>query len=191
MEPPVFIVSTGRCGSTMMSDIARLHPKLLSLSEFFVSLSNKSSHQPRPRRRAVLEHPERAVADGEPHVRQGLPGRPAALPLRPQARFPAGEPAAAPLHHLAAPDRRLRGALRRTRAGDPRPRHGADRRAVSLSCSTGCASGSAAPWRSSARAPRSCSSRSSATCFRRPASCTSIATVATPRSPCSITTISG
>jgi hypothetical protein len=42
MEPPVFIVSTGRCGSTMMSDIARLHPKLLSLSEFFVSLSNKS-----------------------------------------------------------------------------------------------------------------------------------------------------
>jgi putative sulfotransferase len=42
MEPPVFIVSTGRCGSTMMSDITRLHPKLLSLSEFFVSLSNKS-----------------------------------------------------------------------------------------------------------------------------------------------------
>lgn len=42
MKPPVFIVSTGRCGSTMMTDIVRLHPKLLSLSEFFVSLSNKS-----------------------------------------------------------------------------------------------------------------------------------------------------
>jgi putative sulfotransferase len=42
MKPPVFIVSTGRCGSTMMTDVVRLHPKLLSLSEFFVSLSNKS-----------------------------------------------------------------------------------------------------------------------------------------------------
>jgi Sulfotransferase family len=42
MTPPIFIVSTGRCGSTMMTDVVRLHPKLLSLSEFFVSLSNKS-----------------------------------------------------------------------------------------------------------------------------------------------------
>jgi Sulfotransferase family len=42
MEPPVFIVSTGRCGSTMMSDVVRLHPRLLSLSEFFVSLSHRS-----------------------------------------------------------------------------------------------------------------------------------------------------
>ena len=42
MKPPVFIVSTGRCGSTMMSDVVRLHPRLLSLSEFFVSLSNRS-----------------------------------------------------------------------------------------------------------------------------------------------------
>jgi putative sulfotransferase len=42
MESPVFIVSTGRCGSTMMSDIVRLHPRLLSLSEFFVSLSNRA-----------------------------------------------------------------------------------------------------------------------------------------------------
>jgi len=42
MKPPIFIVSTGRCGSTMMTDIVRLHPKLLSLSEFFVSLSNRS-----------------------------------------------------------------------------------------------------------------------------------------------------
>ena len=42
MKPPIFVVSTGRCGSTMMTDIVRLHPKLLSLSEFFVSLSNRS-----------------------------------------------------------------------------------------------------------------------------------------------------
>jgi putative sulfotransferase len=42
MRPPIFIVSTGRCGSTMMTDIVRLHPRLLSLSEFFASLSNRS-----------------------------------------------------------------------------------------------------------------------------------------------------
>ncbi len=32
---PVFVLSTGRCGSTMVSDILNLHPKVLSLSEFF------------------------------------------------------------------------------------------------------------------------------------------------------------
>ncbi len=38
MGPPVFIVSTGRCGSTMLSDMVRMHPKLLSVSEFFAML---------------------------------------------------------------------------------------------------------------------------------------------------------
>ena len=33
--PPVFILSTGRCGSTMVSDILNRHPDVLSLSEFF------------------------------------------------------------------------------------------------------------------------------------------------------------
>ena len=36
---PVFIVSTGRCGSTMLSDMVRLHPRLLSVSEFFSALA--------------------------------------------------------------------------------------------------------------------------------------------------------
>lgn len=31
---PIFIVGTGRCGSTMISDILNLHPEILSLSEF-------------------------------------------------------------------------------------------------------------------------------------------------------------
>ncbi len=31
---PIFIVGTGRCGSTMISDILNLHPEVLSLSEF-------------------------------------------------------------------------------------------------------------------------------------------------------------
>ncbi len=33
--PPVFVISTGRCGSTMISDMLNLHPRVLSLSEFF------------------------------------------------------------------------------------------------------------------------------------------------------------
>lgn len=33
--PPVFVLSTGRCGSTMVSNILNRHPEVLSLSEFF------------------------------------------------------------------------------------------------------------------------------------------------------------
>ena len=36
--PPVFVLSTGRCGSTMVSDILNRHPDVLSISEFFSSL---------------------------------------------------------------------------------------------------------------------------------------------------------
>ncbi|TMD09980.1 MAG: sulfotransferase [Chloroflexi bacterium] len=36
---PVVVVGTGRCGSTLISSILRLHQAVLSLSEFFVSLS--------------------------------------------------------------------------------------------------------------------------------------------------------
>ncbi len=39
MAAPVFIVSTGRCGLTMLSNMVRLHPKILSISEFFVYLA--------------------------------------------------------------------------------------------------------------------------------------------------------
>jgi hypothetical protein len=35
---PVLILSTGRCGSTMISEILNRHPRVLSLSEFFVPL---------------------------------------------------------------------------------------------------------------------------------------------------------
>lgn len=35
---PVFVVSTGRCGSTLLSNILRLHPSILSISEFFSML---------------------------------------------------------------------------------------------------------------------------------------------------------
>jgi putative sulfotransferase len=38
MPAGCFIVSTGRCGSTLLSDLLREHPALLSLSELFSSL---------------------------------------------------------------------------------------------------------------------------------------------------------
>lgn len=40
-SPPVFIVGTGRCGSTLMSNLVRLHPHVLSLSEVFVSFATE------------------------------------------------------------------------------------------------------------------------------------------------------
>lgn len=42
MEAPVFIVGTGRCGSTMLSKIVRNHPDILSVSEFFTSLASRA-----------------------------------------------------------------------------------------------------------------------------------------------------
>ncbi len=38
MSPPVFVVSTGRCGSTMISDMVRKHPAMLSVSEFLATM---------------------------------------------------------------------------------------------------------------------------------------------------------
>ncbi len=37
-RPPILVLSTGRCGSTMISELLSQHPKVLSLSEFFVPL---------------------------------------------------------------------------------------------------------------------------------------------------------
>ena len=65
---PVFIVSTGRCGSTMLSNMVRMHPRLLSVSEFFSALAAGALRQrtmdgerafrllntPRPAARALL-----------------------------------------------------------------------------------------------------------------------------------------
>jgi putative sulfotransferase len=40
MSVPTFIVGTGRCGSTMLSNMLREHPKVLSLSEFFAVVTD-------------------------------------------------------------------------------------------------------------------------------------------------------
>lgn len=46
--PPVLILSTGRCGSTMVSDLLSRHPQVLSLSEFFVPLGAQAFAWQRP-----------------------------------------------------------------------------------------------------------------------------------------------
>ena len=44
---PVFVVSTGRCGSTLLSSKIRLHPQILSVSEFFAYLGPGGVRAPR------------------------------------------------------------------------------------------------------------------------------------------------
>ena len=39
--PPVLVLSSGRCGSTMVSDILNRHPQVLSVSEFFSTVGMK------------------------------------------------------------------------------------------------------------------------------------------------------
>lgn len=46
--PPVLVLSTGRCGSTMVSNMLNLHPRVLSLSEFFTCLGLKTFRPRRP-----------------------------------------------------------------------------------------------------------------------------------------------
>lgn len=40
--PPVLVLSTGRCGSTMVSEILNHHPEILSISEFFSNLGMRT-----------------------------------------------------------------------------------------------------------------------------------------------------
>ena len=46
--PPVLVLSTGRCGSTMVSNVLNLHPGVLSLSEFFSCIGLKTFRPRRP-----------------------------------------------------------------------------------------------------------------------------------------------
>lgn len=46
--PPVLVLSTGRCGSTMVSNMLNLHPRVLSLSEFFTCVGLKTFRPRRP-----------------------------------------------------------------------------------------------------------------------------------------------
>ncbi len=45
---PIFVLSTGRCGSTTLSNILNLHPAILSLSEFVSFTGIAAFHYRRP-----------------------------------------------------------------------------------------------------------------------------------------------
>lgn len=90
---PVFIVSTGRCGSTLLSAMVRRHPRILSVSEFFAYLGPGAVRAPRvsgeaafrrlnaptPALRAFLKH----AAIGELLYPLGADGRYSADDLPP------------------------------------------------------------------------------------------------------------
>ena len=50
---PVLVLSTGRCGSTMISDVLNTHPEVLSLSEFFASVGMKALARKRLKGKAL------------------------------------------------------------------------------------------------------------------------------------------
>ena len=85
---PVIVLSTGRCGSTMLSDMLNCHPKILSLSEFFTSFGVHGFFRKRLDGKAIWEMCRRPppsframLASGEIHDR-------IVYPLdTPQARF--------------------------------------------------------------------------------------------------------
>lgn len=46
--PPVLVLSTGRCGSTLVSEMLNRHPDILSLSEVFATLGPEALARPAP-----------------------------------------------------------------------------------------------------------------------------------------------
>ena len=50
---PVLVLSTGRCGSTLISDVLNTHPEVLSLSEFFANVGMKAFVRKRPSGKAI------------------------------------------------------------------------------------------------------------------------------------------
>ena len=99
---PVFLVGTGRCGSTMLSNMIREHADILSVSEFLVSVTDFAGRIPQAfpeggcmDARQVWEvlaglHPRQTVM-----LRHGVEMDEMLYPLAPTSRFsrPSGVPA--------------------------------------------------------------------------------------------------
>ncbi len=66
--PPVLVLNTGRCGSTMLSDILGIHPRVLSLSETFTTVGQG----PFRRRRCGGEQIWRAFSNQSKWLNEGL-----------------------------------------------------------------------------------------------------------------------
>jgi len=69
---PVFIVGTGRCGSTMLSNIVRQHPDILSVSEFFTSLASQAFLGRRLTGKAVIRRLDTLTPEGRTLLENGL-----------------------------------------------------------------------------------------------------------------------
>ena len=112
---PAFIVGTGRCGSTLLSNMLRLHPDILSISEFMVAIADFGGRISRAFPARPLDARELWPILGGCHPRQttmlrhGCEVEEMIYPLRPGSRFDrvTGVPAVmfAALPHLTdAPD---------------------------------------------------------------------------------------
>ena len=88
---PVFIVSTGRCGSTMLSDMVNRHPDMLSLSEFLASLSSKALRGRRMTGDAMYRRLGTLSPGGRALLANGLQVDEFLYPLGPEARYRAHE----------------------------------------------------------------------------------------------------
>ncbi len=91
--PAVFVVGTGRCGSTLVSSLLHGHPEILSLSEFFVLFSDMSKRIGRlfPGRAvdagyfwSLLSEPQDFLATS---LRNGVAGQEFTYLRRPVRRF--------------------------------------------------------------------------------------------------------
>ena len=109
---PVFVVGTGRCGSTMLSNMLRLHPDVLSLSEFMVAIADFGGRISRAFPGVPINAQQLWAILGGCHprqttmVRHGCEVEEMIYPLRPGSRFDrsTGVPAVmfAALPHLTA-----------------------------------------------------------------------------------------
>ena len=84
--PPVLVLSTGRCGSTMLSNILNQHPRVLSLSEFFSYVGVQSLYR---RRRPDGDAMWRMYSGQQKHTRMMLRD-----PSFGEFLYPAGDPGA-------------------------------------------------------------------------------------------------
>lgn len=72
MFAPVFIVGTGRCGSTMLSNVVRQHPDILSVSEFFTSLASRAFLGRRLTGKAAYRRLDTLLPEGRALLENGL-----------------------------------------------------------------------------------------------------------------------
>ena len=90
---PVFVVGTGRCGSTMLSNMLRIHPDVLSLSEFMVAIADFGGRIAQSFPAHSLNAQELWAILGGCHprqttmVRHGCEVEEMIYPLRPGSRF--------------------------------------------------------------------------------------------------------